>query len=1286
MPRHQPQLEFEAIRIEGGLITPDYLAKVAALEAEHQAAGDYALPRGLQVRDEIGRAWRIAEAHWRDLVSAGAGARGKRARAVLALLRESFGWTTISQFDQPLRRGEQSYPLTATAVDGRVPIVVAEGEQDLDAGSSAYGDGTRRRSPFGLVQEYLNADDGSLWGLVTNGLVLRIVRDNASLTRPAWIEADLARIFGEQRYADFALLWLMLHETRFGRPGAPAHEAVLEQWRGASLEAGTAARDRLRDGVEAALRALGNGFLAHVANEPLRQRLSGGELTATAYQQQLLRLVYRLIFLVVAEERGLLHPPESVAESIDVYREGYGLQRLRERSSRRRAYDRHDDLWDSLVIVFRGLARGDARLALPGLGGLFEPGQCPDLDAARLGNRALLEAVFRLTWLAQDHALLRVNWRDMGTEELGSVYESLLELVPEIRDGAKRFGFSGDTDAEGEGRGGTAGNARKLTGSYYTPDSLVQALLDSALEPVIARALASEEPEKKLLQLAVLDPAAGSGHFLLGAARRLAGHLARLRSDGTPGPDAFRRALRDVIGHCVYGSDKNAMAVELARIALWLEAMEPGKPLAFLDHHLVHGDALLGVLDPAVLREGIPEAAFAVRTGDTAEVVRALKRANATDLRAVAREREAGQYTLAFDAGALADELAAVERLPDGTLEQVEAKRTALAAARAREDARFRFACDAYVAAFLMPRSAATQAVVPTTGVLRNLAVGVEPTAAMRAAVSEVSAGTPFLHWPIAFAPVMARGGFDCVVGNPPWEKLTLNEKEFFASRAPEIASASSGAKRKRLIEQLAESQPESAERRLYESYERACQLSEGTSAFVHDCGRFPLTGSGIVNLYALFAEAALALTHSGGRTGLVLPSGIASDSGTAAFFRHVADGRLASLVDFENREALFDGVHRSTKFCLLTFGRSETPTFAFFLTQPQQRFDERRRFTLSAEDLRRLNPNTGNAPVFRTRADSELTTKIYRRVPVLWNETEREGNPWGLSFRQGVFNSTSDSGLFSADVFDGSLPVYEAKMIFQCDHRWASFARGSEEAVALTSEEQRASVDFEVQPRHWVAEHEVESRLLQRGWAHPWLLGWRAIARSTDVRTTIASVFPRYGATDKLQLVLFDAPDPARQAACLLGLLSSLVLDYVARQKLGGSTFNFFIFKQVAVPSWLELSDLDAEFLVSRVSRLTCTSRKMAGWANALGVPIAASLNVSERAGIRAEVDAYCAHLYGLTRDELRYVLDPQDMLGPDYPSETFRVLKDGELRQYGEYRTRRLVLEAWDRLFGSA
>ncbi len=321
---------------------------------------------------------------------------------------------------------------------------------------------------------------------------------------------------------------------------------------------------------------------------------------------------------------------------------------------------------------------------------------------------------------------------------------------------------------------------------------------------------------------------------------------------------------------------------------------------------------------------------------------------------------------------------------------------------------------------------------------------------------------------------------------------------------------------------------------------------------------------------------------------------------------------------------------------------------------------------------------------MFRSRADAELTAKIYRRVPVLVDETREDGNPWGLSFGT-LFHMSNDSGLFETSPGPELAPLYEAKMIHHFDHRFATFTGSDEEAKRNVTEEERADTSYEVQPRYWVARSEVDERLTAKGWTRPWLVGWRKIARSTDERTLIASVFPRCGAGDNLLLFAVGS-SRVDEDAQLLALVCSLVADYVAMQKVGGSNFNQFTFKQLAVPSPDQVPMSARDFIVPRVARLTCTSASMAGWAAALGVPVRAALPADDRAGIRAELDAYCAHLYGLTRDELRYILDPHDVMGPDYPSETFRVLKEGEIRQHGEYRTRRLVLEAWDRLFGSA
>lgn len=573
------QLEFEALSIEGGLLSPEWLSKVAQLQAGLQSESDYRIPKGLNLRDEIGRYWRIAQAHWLEFAEgrkSNADPKALADRFVTSLLREALGFASLTE-TAPVIVAERSHPIGHAALDGHAPVVIAPAAQGLDTLASAFGDGGRRRSAFGLAQEFLNAQDGALWGLASDGTTLRIVRDNASLTRPACIDADLARIFTEERYADFAALWLLVHETRFGREGQAVSECALEQWRNAGREEGTRAREHLRRGVEEALIALGQGFLSHASNQTLRANLQSGELTTKDYFNQLLRLVYRLIFLLTVEERGLLHTAETSDAVKALYAEGYGLRRLRERSLKRSAHDRFSDLWEAAKIVFRGVAAGEPRLGLPALAGLFASSQCPALDAARLENRALLLAVFKLAWLRDDGALARVNWRDMGPEELGSVYESLLELVPQITEEGRQFAFA--TGGE------TKGNARKTSGSYYTPDSLVQVLLDSALEPVIAETIAGNpsDPVEALLGLSIVDPACGSGHFLLAAARRLAAHVARLEANGTPSAAEYRHALRQVVSRCICGVDLNPMAVELCKVSLWMEAVEPGLPLTFLN-------------------------------------------------------------------------------------------------------------------------------------------------------------------------------------------------------------------------------------------------------------------------------------------------------------------------------------------------------------------------------------------------------------------------------------------------------------------------------------------------------------------------------------------------------------------------------------------------------------------------------------------------------------------------------------------------------------------------------
>jgi hypothetical protein len=950
------------MRIEGGLLPPEYLQTINALQATHQANTDYGLTRSLNIKDEIGRYWRMATDLWADY-------RERRQRTdlepvqvavdewLLPLFEHILGYHDITHC-MPVTIGERHFPIGHKACGKTVPLLLTGHIYDLGKAELRFGDEGRRRPPFGLLQEYLNADDACLWGMVSNGNLIRLARDNPSLTRPAFIEADLEHMFEEQLFADFAAFWLLFHVSRVApREGSPA-KSILEAWRIESLETGERARAKLRLGVTTALRQFGNGFLEHRANDGLRHALSTGEITETSYYQELLRLVYRLLFLFTVEDRHLLFHPEASGEAQKLYTEGYSLSRLRDRALRRRHYDHHSDLWDGLMVVLRGLARGVEPFGLPALGGLFADDHCPHLDTCAITNDRLLQAISALAFFDSGKALTRVNYRDMGTEELGSVYESLLELHPTIAVVPWIFGFLGDDQEEN-----IRGSERKITGSYYTPPVLVNEIIKSALLPVIEQTLRDhlDRPREALLELKIVDPACGSGHFLLAAARQVAAEIARLDAGpDTPGEVLRQHALREVVQHCIYGVDKNPLAVELCKAALWIETVEPGKPLSFLDAHIRCGDSLVGILNPKIMDDGIPNEAYKPLTGDENGIANALKR----------RNQQGGQNIQGalFDPEGLKP-LATVsfnlDAMPEDTLEETEAKRHAWHEAQQGQALQQQMLrADLFVGAFFAPKTKENAEKVPLTEDMYRLSQGLPPRPGVIEAVRTHAQYYGFFHWPLAFPEVFAHGGFDVVLGNPPWERVKLQAQEFFASRSPEIAKAANKAARDQLIKMLTQPDATPAAKALHLEFEEARHEAEAASQFIRIGGRYPLTGVGDVNTYAVFAETFMRLISPTGRAGLIVPTGLVTDNSTKAFFEEISiNGWLVSLFSFENEEFIFRTVHHSFRFCLLTLQGIRDKVihadFVFFARQPMALLSPERRFTLSPNEIILINPNT---------------------------------------------------------------------------------------------------------------------------------------------------------------------------------------------------------------------------------------------------------------------------------------------------------------------------------------
>lgn len=1278
------ELGLVALTIEGGLIAPEQVQKVIAADRTPKTADSYACPKGTSLGDEIARFFRIGQAIWRDYDQADAKTIARTAAFARDLLTQCLGFTDL-QGPVEHREGTRRYRIAWEGKGGRVPVVVAapvEGSDAFAKSQPEFGDGEGgrpRRSPTALLQDWLNGTEHALWGLVFAGDRVRIMRDNASLTRPAWIEANLADMFRDEMFADFTAFWLLAHATRFGAQDAAPSDCPLEQWREAGLKQGVEARKDLYANVATALEELGQGIVT--ANPDLREKLATGALPMQALFAELLRTVYRLIFLAVAEDRDLLHPRRTPREARQLYAQGYSFTFWRERSRRRVARDSHHDAWEAMKVTLASLEHGEEMLGLPALGGLFAGSSTPHLNAATIPNRAFLAALFCLGFIRKDGITHRINWRDLKTEELGSVYEGLLEIRPSLT-AAGEFQLGS----------GAKGNDRKTSGSYYTPDSLVECLLDSALNPVLERAEASgATPEEKvaaILDLKVIDPACGSGHFLLGAARRMADRVARLRNEDA-GKEETQAALRDVVSRCIHGVDRNPMAVELAKVALWIESVSPGQPLGFLDANIRCGDALLGVFDLAVLEEGIPDEAYKPLTGDSKDAAKFYLKLN--------RDAKKGQGSFDFAGGGgsmpakpIAAGLGRIKSMPEDTVGQVEKKRQAFEAWK-NDPARYatEVACDLYMAAFLMPKTEVPlnyqRAMVPTTGDVRQKLAGGNVYGPLEGAAREVAGAASVLHWPLEFPDVMVgKGGFDVVLGNPPWEQIEIDPAAFLSTVG--IESESLNKSEKDQIFQLMEvERPET-----YASYLEYARPTWTLQNFIRSSGRYPTSKFGRLNTAPLFLEMSISLNPRD-FNGLIVPSGITTDSFNSVLFNRLMDEkRIHKFVDFENREGMFPDVDSRFKFGMMILGRDhDKAEFASFISNVNQLSESERFFALDKMAIQKINPNTGTAPTFRSKADAEISKKVHLLIPPFVTEGDSPANSWSVEFQlMFMMGSSSKDFVRSNKVTDADvsryLPLFEGKMVSAFDHRASGYFKRSEgrgyRVLPDATLEDHQDPSFENESYYHIAKAKVEARLRDK-WHYDWLLGWKDVTSATNERTVIATALPMSGVGHTLPL-MFPGTSAILSSA-LLGNLNSLPLDFIARMKVAGLHLTYGYLKQLPILPPSAYDEAALAFIVPRVLELTYTSHSMAPFARDLGYegpPFA--WDDDRRAHLRAELDAWYALAYGLTRDELRYVLDPKDVMGEDYPSETFRVLQKNEIARHGEYRTRRLVLAAYDEL----
>ena len=758
-----------SIRIEGAILSPDILDRLDDLAGQRPA--DFGLDGTSKVKDEIVRAWADAQDYWRifqrklDSLREDSPATSETRQQWVLPLLGLLGYQLEYQARSSEANGK-SYPLSHRIANRGQTVVHIAGYRDpagLDR-KPEYRSGALRMSAHAMVQEYLNLSD-ELYGLVTNGRVLRLLRDSSRLIKLTYLEFDLDRIFADGLFADFALLYRLLHASRLPAGRDDEAQSWIERYHQDSLDAGSRIREGLSKAVERAIVGLANGFLQHDDNETLREDIAGRRLDEGEFYKHLLRLIYRLLFLMVIEERSLVFPGSANPKHRNLYDQFYSLMRLRRLSEKRHLADRrYADLWPALLATFRLFEAGGpgAKMGLAPLAGdLFSTTAIGPLARCMLGNDVLLAALRALNLYTHpdNGQLIRVNYGALNVEEFGSVYEGLLEYEPSfVHDGrSTEFHFK-------------QGDERANTGSHYTPDDLVQPLIKHSLDHLIAEKLKDKDPAQALLELRVADVACGSGHILLAAARRIATELAIVRTgEDQPSPGAFRAAIRDVIRHCIFGVDLNPLAVELCKVALWLEAHNPGEPLNFLDHHIKCGNAIVGYARREDIERGVPDEAFATMPGDDKDVAAALRKRN--------KAERAGQTTLKFSPelerqfDEALDDWHALDALPEQTPEQIEEKkRRYMALARSPEALLMEQLAAIPIAQFYIPKEAERPGRHITEEEFRDYWNGErEPHGQGTALALAMAERKRFFHWFLVFPEVIASGGFDCILGNPPY-------------------------------------------------------------------------------------------------------------------------------------------------------------------------------------------------------------------------------------------------------------------------------------------------------------------------------------------------------------------------------------------------------------------------------------------------------------------------------------------------------------------------------------